>query len=81
MPQTGPAGPPIEAKNYINPLGNAADATPDHVRNFLDCVKSRKQPVANIDVGFHSTLPCLLGLLAIRTGKQYAWEGNGPKAV
>jgi hypothetical protein len=51
-----------------------------HVRNFLDCVKSRKSPVADITtVGFHVTLPCLLGRLAVKEGKSYKWDGK--KAV
>jgi predicted dehydrogenase len=76
-----PAPPTIESKTYLNPLGWRADATPEHVRNFLDCVKSRQQPICNIEVGFHSTLPSLTGLLAIRTGKQYTWDGKAAKAV
>jgi hypothetical protein len=45
-----------------------------HTRNFLDCVKSRQQPVAHIDVGFHSSLPCIIGLMAIRQGRTFAWD-------
>jgi predicted dehydrogenase len=50
-----------------------------HVRNFLDCVKSRRDPVVDIDTGFYSVLPCILGVLSIRYGKTYAWDGT--KAV
>jgi hypothetical protein len=50
-----------------------------HVRNFLDCVKSRQDPVVNIDTGFYSTLPTLMGVLAVRYGKTYSW--NGQEAV
>ena len=50
-----------------------------HARNFLDCVKSRQKPLTDVETGFTSTLPLLLGVLAVRTGKQYNWDGN--KAV
>ena len=51
-----------------------------HCRNFLDCVKSRKSPVADITtVGFHVTLPCLLGRLAVKEGRAFRWDGS--KAV
>ena len=53
----------------------------DHVRDFLDCMKSREQPVTNIDVGFNSTLPTLLALLAIKTGKSYTWDGKAAQEV
>ena len=52
-----------------------------HVRNFLDCVKSRQDPVVSIDTGFFSTLPTLMGVLAVRYGKTYAWDGKQASAV
>ena len=52
-----------------------------HARNFLDCVKSREKPVADIETGFRSTLPTLLGLLAIRNGKTFAWDGGAATPV
>ena len=60
-----PPAPPIEAKKFKDPSGNMSEvadssfgsATHRHVRNFLDCVKSRQQPVCNVEVGFYSTLP------------------------
>lgn len=39
-------------------------------------MKSRQQPLTNIETGFSSTIPLLLGVLAIRTGKQYTWNGT-----
>jgi len=50
-----------------------------HCRNFLDCIKSRKRPLTDIEIGFHSTLPCLLALLAIREGRSFAWDGKMAK--
>ena len=69
-----PPEPPIEAKFFKNPKGWAGDATPLHARNFLDCVKSRQQPIAHIDIGYHSSLPCIIALLSIRNKRQYAWD-------
>ena len=70
-----PPEPPIQAKFFKNPKGWAGDATPLHARNFLDCVKSRQQPIAHIDIGYHSSLPCIIALLSIRNKRQYAWDG------
>ena len=33
------------------------DSTADHIRNFLDCVKSRRKPDCHIDMGFHRRCP------------------------
>ena len=51
-----------------------------HAANFLDCVRSRKRPVCDVEVGFYSTLPCLLGLLAIRERRPYTWDAANMKA-
>jgi len=73
-----PPTPPIEAKKVSFKEDYENDPhTIAHVRNFLDCVKSRKSPVADITtVGFHVTLPCLLGRLAVKEGKAYTWDGK-----
>jgi hypothetical protein len=47
-----------------------------HVRNFLDCVRSRQEPLTGIETGFYSTLPLLLGVMALRYGKMYTWDGK-----
>ena len=79
---------PIEPKEFKSPAGMSenpnstfASATMNHARNFLDCVKSRQQPVCPIDVGFHSTLPCLLGLEAIKRGRSVTLSGRTVKEV
>jgi predicted dehydrogenase len=77
-----PAQPPIEAKNV--PITEDYQNDPDttaHARNFLDCIKSRKRSTADVEIGFNSTLPCLLGLLAVQNGKAYAWDGKAARAV
>jgi predicted dehydrogenase len=49
-----------------------------HIRNFLDCVKSRQRPVADIEAGAFSTIPTLMGGMSIRNGgKTVAWNGHG----
>ena len=72
--------PPLEARvvrfaeNYENDPDTIA-----HTRNFLDCVKSRQRPTTDIEIGFNSTLPCLLALLAIRQGRSFTWDGRAAK--
>jgi len=45
-----------------------------HVRNFLDCVKSRNKPNADIEIGHLSTRLCHLGNIAFRTGKKLTFD-------
>lgn len=68
----------FETETRVFPyVGGPSDLA--HARNFLDCIKSRQKPITDVQTGFTSTLPLLLGVLAVKTGKQYVWDGN--KAV
>ncbi len=46
----------------------------DHVRNFLDCVKSRQRPLSDIEIGHRSTSVCLLGNVAYRSKERLVWD-------
>jgi hypothetical protein len=77
---TPPPPPPFEpVSQSFRYVGGPSDHA--HVRNFLDCVKSRQDPVVSIDTGFYSTLPTLMGVLAVRYGRTYSWDGQKAQAV
>jgi len=50
-----------------------------HVRNFLDCVKSRQQPVLNLEIGHHVSTLAHLGNIAYRTGHKITWDAASEK--
>ena len=56
-------GQPMEMKGD----GNEAQAL--HVRNFLDCVKSRKRPNADVEEGHLTATMCHLGNIATRLNR------------
>ena len=62
----------LEAQKYPG----SPDARPAHVRNFLDCVKSRQQPVENLAVGHHVSTVAHLGNIALRSGHNIAWDNR-----
>ncbi len=82
-PPMPPPPAPIEAKTFRQDEAYDDDPhTKAHARNVLDCVKSRKSPVADITtVGFHVTLPCLLGRLAVKEGRAFGWDGKKAVAI
>ena len=53
----------------------------DHHQNWLDCIKSRKDPVCSVDVGHRSASVCHLGNIAVRTGKKLVWDPQQQQVV
>jgi hypothetical protein len=53
-----------------------ADATAEHAKNFIDCVRSRQTPAADVEVGHRSTIVPHLGNIAYRTGRKIRWDAN-----
>ena len=52
-----------------------------HVRNFLDCVKSREHPISDVEIGHRSTAAPHLGNIALRTGRKIRWDGQNEKII
>lgn len=76
------APPPIEEKTLpVTEYYQNDPWTMAHARNFLDCIKSREKPISTIEIGFQSTLPCLLALLAVREGRTFSWDGREARPV
>jgi predicted dehydrogenase len=45
-------------------------------QNFFDCVKSRKQPASDIGSMAKTTMLCLLGNIALQSGKTLRWDAH-----
>jgi predicted dehydrogenase len=46
----------------------------NHMENFIDCVKSRKQPICPAEIGHRSASLCHLGVIAIRLSRKLEWD-------
>jgi predicted dehydrogenase len=57
------------------------DPRPAHVRNFLDCVKSRQQPALNLEIGHRVSSLAHLGNIAYRTGQKIVWDDVNEKII
>jgi predicted dehydrogenase len=60
----------------MNVKAESGDATPQHVRNFLDCVKSRQRPNADAEEGHLTANLCHLGNIATRLGRSLKWDAE-----
>jgi predicted dehydrogenase len=45
-----------------------------HVRNFLDCVKSRQTPISDLESGHRVASACHLANLSLRLGRMIRWD-------
>lgn len=48
--------------------------SPGHVQNWLDCIRSREKPIADVKIGHRSTTVCHLGNIARWLGRKLRWD-------
>jgi predicted dehydrogenase len=53
----------------------------NHMLNFLECVRSRKDPVAPVEVGHRSNTVCILAHIAMKLGRKLKWDPKAEKFV
>ncbi|MCA1686872.1 MAG: gfo/Idh/MocA family oxidoreductase, partial [Planctomycetia bacterium] len=53
----------------------------NHHQNFLDCVKSRKRPICDVEVGHRSATVCHLGNIVARLGRGIKWDPSAERIV
>ena len=46
----------------------------DHMGNFFECVRTRKSPICDANIGHRSVSVCHLGSTAIRLGRKLQWD-------
>ena len=46
----------------------------DHKRNFLDCIKSGREPITPVEVGHRSASICHLANIAMRLKRKLSWD-------
>ena len=46
----------------------------NHKQNFLDCIRSRAETVAPVEVGHRSNTVCVLGYIAMLLGRKLRWD-------
>jgi len=67
------------AMEALSMKGN--DLNVAHARNFLDCVKSRQKPNADVEEGHRSATMCHLGNISTRLGRSLKWDAAKEQVV
>jgi len=55
--------------------GSFESATRAHIRNFMECVQSRKDPNATVEMGQQTSVVLAMALEALRSGRRVKWNG------
>jgi predicted dehydrogenase len=42
--------------------------SPGHLQNWLDCIRTRERPIADVEIGHRTTLTCLIANIALFSG-------------
>jgi hypothetical protein len=50
-----------------------------HHRNWLECVESRKQPLAPAHVAHNSNTACIVSWIAMKLGRPLEWDHKAAK--
>lgn len=46
----------------------------NHLANWVECIRTRKRPIADVEIGHRSTTMCHLGNIARWTGRKLRWD-------
>lgn len=66
--------PPSLRTAIIGPNDIHLGSGTNHFRNFLDCVKSRREPLAPVEVGHRTATLCHIGNIAMRLKRNLRWD-------
>jgi predicted dehydrogenase len=56
--------------------GDVYDQFRRHVRDFLDCVKARREPASDLESGHRVATACHLANLSLRLGRKLRWDAE-----
>jgi predicted dehydrogenase len=61
--------------------GNGAQDYVEHAKNFLECIRSRRQPVADIESAHAVATTCHLANISLRVGRKITWDAQKEQIV
>jgi predicted dehydrogenase len=59
----------------LPPMG-IDDMSVEHMANWIECMRSRKDPIATVDNGFAQSVACIMATQAYWTGKKQYWDAQ-----
>ena len=68
-------------KQEFKPTDERLYVSPEHSRNFIDCVKSRKETICPVEMGIRCDTICHLVNAAAQTGREIKWDPKAEQIV
>ena len=65
---------PIRPRLAREVAKGAAEEATAHIENWMECIKSRRKPNADVEIGHRSATVCHLGNIARWTGRKLRWD-------
>jgi predicted dehydrogenase len=76
---TSASSPPLTSA--LTALGSSDEQFNLHARNFLDCIKSREQPIATVEDGHCVATACHLANISLRVGRKIRWDAANERIL
>ena len=83
-PQPAPESDP-QPQYWTEPVKDTSGDRQDqyilHARNFLDCIKSRKEPISDLESCHRTVTVCHLANISLRLGRKILWNADKEEIV
>jgi hypothetical protein len=70
----------LPGENELPPMG-IDDLTLEHMANWFECMRSRKDPHATVHNGFAHSVACMMATESYWAGKKMYWDAAGERIV
>ncbi len=83
-PPGHPTVKPGKPEPYAEPKsgrGTSPEPIDIHSRHFIDCVKSRRRPVADVEDGHQVSISCHLANLSMKLGRKLNWDAEKEEII
>ncbi|MEQ1354615.1 MAG: Gfo/Idh/MocA family oxidoreductase, partial [Candidatus Acidiferrum sp.] len=70
----------LPGEKGLPPMG-IDDMSTEHMANWIDCMRSRQQPVATVHDGFAQSVACIMATKAYWTGKKQYWDAKAEEII
>ncbi len=74
LPDNVRRGEPVRADQAVDDFKIQLGRSLGHHRDFIDCVRSRRAPMATAEIGHRTATICHLNNIAMRVGRKLRWD-------